>query len=421
VAGKVSWFAVHSGPWAAVAASLSLEDEGLFLRLATLIQLHGVRGAATMPPRRWALLARCQLDRFLEAVDRLHELGALRVEAGVRPEDPTTIACPMVADTDGFVEEKRRKDRERRNGDRQEPGHADVEPIPTESIGIHQNPSESKERHGIGHSSEVKSSEEHAAPLRSASAELPPVAPLAPSSAADAAASPPPAERSGEWPEVPEELCPFERWHSPEASDVPRLRSGQRAFLERWPETRAQLLSAFPSLDLGDQLRQAYAWETLNPKTRKTPAGRADFLFRWCARSQDKAAASSAARAPPPNLRNDASALAAARTASLRERVPKGDTPIAAGARARSNLGPFGPPVGQHGGYLRIEGDRLELFSFEGEVGHARCTWIGSASAVKATHDREQERLRKAKDDWVKQRSRETLAPASPPTSTAPA
>ena len=55
----------------------------------------------------------------------------------------------------------------------------------------------------------------------------------------------------------------------------------------RQPGHHAQLVAAFPGVDVTAEYTKAAAWLSANPAKRKTARGMAKFLFGWCERAQN--------------------------------------------------------------------------------------------------------------------------------------
>lgn len=190
---------------------------------------------------------------------------------------------------------------------------------------------------------------------------------------APTASSAPPVPKG--WPEIPDDLAPFERWHS---ADVPRKqRREQRRFVERWRELTAELAAAFPAQPMSEQLHRAYGWENAKPERRKTPRGRSAFLHSWFGRSQDRGGP--AGRADP--------GASAPRVTWPRDKVPSGCSALEPGRQPRASGHPFGEHSGPHGGFLRVNGDAVEQADFEDALGsRTRVVWLGSKEALKRAH-----------------------------------
>lgn len=64
-----------------------------------------------------------------------------------------------------------------------------------------------------------------------------------------------------------------------------------RKLCKAWPEFLAAARTAYPGVDVMEEVRKAHAWEVANPSNRKKLRTR--FLGNWLARSQDRARAAS--------------------------------------------------------------------------------------------------------------------------------
>jgi hypothetical protein len=79
-----------------------------------------------------------------------------------------------------------------------------------------------------------------------------------------------------------------------ELAELPFYAADKR-LCSRWREVYPAWQKAYPAVDIIAEVRKAYAWETANPKRKKTD--RCKFLNSWLARTQD---ASSRNKASPP-------------------------------------------------------------------------------------------------------------------------